>query len=99
MSTHLLKCDKLSSDTNIKLATLDQSNRSSNTASHCQPYPVADVSEVVKVPEEAITQKHSHGRDIFTGFLTAGPGPLPELALWMPRVLQAGKNGTRPVAF
>ena len=106
MSTHLLECDKLNSGMNINLATLDQSNHSSNTASHCQPYPVTDVSEVVKVLEEAIIQKHSHGRDIFTGFLTAEPGPLPELALWTRRVVQAerplsppGKREMRLVAF
>lgn len=89
MCIHLLECDKLNSGTNINLATLYQSNHSTNTASHCHPYPVRDVSEVVKVPEEAITQKHSHGGDIFTGFLTAETGPFPELALWRRRVLQA----------
>lgn len=88
MSTHLLDCDKLNSGMNINLATLDQRNHSSNTASLCQLYPVTDASEVVKVPEEAITQKHSCGRVMFTGFLTAEPDPLPELALWTRWVLQ-----------
>lgn len=104
--THLLECDKLNSGTNINLATSDQSNHSSNTASHCQPYPVTDVSEVVKIPEEAITQKHSHGRDIFTGCLAAEPGVAPVLGLWTRRVLQAetllsppGKMEIRLVAF
>lgn len=88
MSTYLLECDKLNSGMNINLATLDQSSHSSNTASRCLPYPVTGVSEVVEVSEEAITQKHSPGRDIFTGSLTAEPGPLPESAAWTRRVLQ-----------
>ena len=68
MTTHMLDCDKLSIFMNvISLDTLGQANCPSNVIPHCQLYPVTDVSEVVKLPDEKITQTHSCNRDIFTG--------------------------------